>query len=103
MIPAIIAFLLLVSSSCFAIDQTCVVLAPAPPPKGVATWSQTGRAQRHELIFLAGEYPAGIPFRSTIKDKDVDKIRAKGGRVLILDSEYTRDDLDKAKKECESK
>jgi hypothetical protein len=42
----------------------------------------------------------GIPFRSQIKDKDVDKIRAKGGRVIILGTKYTHDDLEKAKKEC---
>ena len=93
-------FLLLLSSARLAADQPCVIVATAPPPKGIATWSQAGRAQRHELIFLSGENPSGIPFRSTIKDKDVEKIRAKGGRLLILDSEYTRDDLDKAKKEC---
>ncbi len=95
--------LLLVSSFCFAADQTCVVLAPAPPPKGIATWSQAGREQRHAMIYLAGEYPSGMPFRNQIKDKDVDKIRAKGGRVVILDSEYTHEDLDKAKKECGNK
>ena len=52
------------------------------------------------MIYLAGEYPAGFPFRTQIKDKDVDKILAKGARVLILDSHYTRDDLEKAKKQC---
>jgi len=52
------------------------------------------------LTYLAGEYPAGVPFRSEIKDKEVDKIKAKGGRVLILDPHYTREDLDKAKTAC---
>jgi hypothetical protein len=91
---------LLLSSLALAADQPCVVLAPAEPPQGIATWSQAGRQQRHAMLYLAGEYPAGIPFRSQIKDKDVDKIRAKGGRVLILDPHYTHDDLEKARKEC---
>jgi hypothetical protein len=53
---------------------------------------------------LAGDYPAGFPFRSSVKDKDkdVDKIRAKGGRVVILDPHYTRDDLEKAKESCQN-
>jgi hypothetical protein len=69
----------------------------------MATWSQAGRQQRHAMLYLAGEYPPGIPFRSQIKDKDVDKIRAKGGRVLILDTKYTHDDLENAKAACKSR
>jgi len=51
--------------------------------------------------YVAGEYPQGVPFRSSIKDKDVDKIRAKNGQVIILDSQYTREDLEKAKQKCQ--
>jgi hypothetical protein len=84
-----------------AAKTTCVVLSSVEPAKGIATWSREGRSQRHALTYLAGEYPPGIPFRSSIKDKDVDKIKAKGGRVLILDPHYTREDLEKAKENCE--
>jgi hypothetical protein len=92
--------LLLSSIFCVAADSPCVIVAPAEPPQGTATWSQAGRQQRHAMLYLAGEYPPGIPFRSQIKDKDVDKIRSKGGRVIILDTKYTHDDLEKAKKQC---
>lgn len=53
------------------------------------------------MIYLAGNYAVGFPYRTQIKDKDVDKIRAKGGRVSVLDTHYTRDDLEKAKKQCQ--
>jgi len=92
--------LLLLSSFSVAADSPCVILAPVEPPQGMATWSQAGRQQRHAMLYLAGEYPPGIPFRSQVRDKDVDKIRAKGGRVIILDTKYTHDDLEKAKKQC---
>jgi hypothetical protein len=92
--------LLLSSIFCVAADSPCVIVAPAEQPQGTATWSQAGRQQRHAMLYLAGEYPPGIPFRSQIKDKDVDKIRSKGGRVIILDTKYTHDDLEKAKKQC---
>jgi hypothetical protein len=93
--------ILLLSSVAIAADSPCVILAPVEPPQGIATWSQAGRQQRHAMIYLAGEYPAGFPFRTQIKDKDVDKIRARGGRALVLDTHYTRDDLEKAKKQCQ--
>ena len=78
----------------------CVIFASAEPATGMATWSLEGRARKHLLTYLAGDYPEGMPFRSSIKDKDVDKIKARGGKVIILDPHYTRDDLDKAKAEC---
>lgn len=83
-----------------ATKAACVILASVEPAKGIATWSVEGRSQKHRLTYLAGEYPNGVPFRSSIKDKDVDKIRAKGGRVIILDPHYTHEDLDKAKQSC---
>lgn len=78
-------------------QESCVILSSTEPAKGIATWSAEGRSQKHTLTYLAGDYPPGFPFRSSIKDKDVDKIKAKGGRVIILDPRYTREDLDKAK------
>lgn len=85
-----------------ATKASCVVLSSVEPAKGIATWSVEGRHQKHALTYLAGDYPPGIPFRSSINDKDVDKIKVKGGRVLVLDPHYTREDLEKAKQTCES-
>lgn len=91
---------LVVLSGFVLAEQPCVILAPVPPPKGIATWSAAGRASRHQLTYLAGKFPPGYPFRTSVKDKEVDKIEAKGGRVIILDSQYTREDLDHAKTGC---
>ena len=85
-----------------ATKASCFILSSVEPAKGIATWSVEGRRQKHALTYLAGDYPPGIPFRSSIKDKDVDKIKAKGGRVLILDPHYTREDLENAKQVCEA-
>jgi hypothetical protein len=85
-----------------ATKESCVILSSVEPAKGIATWSVEGRRQKHVLTYLAGAYPPGISFRSSIKDKDVDKIKSKGGRVLILDPHYTREDLEKAKQACEA-
>lgn len=91
---------LVLIASAFAVDHPCLILATAPVPTGIGTWSQAGRQARHTMVYLAGEYPDGFAFRSQIKDKDVDKIKAKGAQVIILDSQYTRPDLDAAKNQC---
>jgi hypothetical protein len=109
--PKLLAALLILAGAALAQNQTadqmtkkspCVIFASVEPAKGIATWSAEGRSQKHALTYLAGDYPAGFPFRSSVKDKDVDKIRAKGGRVVILDPHYTRDDLEKAKESCQN-
>ena len=47
--------------------------------------SAEGRRQKHTLTYSAGDYPAGVRFRSSINDKHVDKVKAKGRRVFVLD------------------
>lgn len=96
----LVATLLLLLGSSHAEDHACLIFAVAPPPTGIATWSQAGRQQRHALLYLAGEYPAGMAFRTQIKDKDIEKIKAKGAQVIILQPQYTRADLDLAKTQC---
>ncbi len=93
---------LLLGTAAFAADHPCVILAVSPPPEGIATMTQAGRQARHALLYLAGDYPPGFSFRSRIKDSDVDKVKAKGGQVIVLDAKYTRADLDAAKAQCQS-
>ena len=80
--------------------KPCVVMAANEPATGVGSWSRVGAQQEHMLTYLAGDYPRGFAFRSSLKDKYVDKIKAKGGRIIILDPHYTREDLEKAKQDC---
>jgi hypothetical protein len=97
---AVLLVVLAVASSAACAQSACVVLAANEPAKGSAMWTQHGAKQAHMLTYLAGEFPKDYSFKSYLPDKDVDKIKQKGGHVLILDPHYTREDLDKAKKEC---
>lgn len=92
--------LLVLLASAFGADQKCLVLAPALPATGVAALNVSARSQRHAMVYLYGEYPEGVPYRNQVKDTDVDKFRAAGAKVIILDAHYTREDLEKAKQEC---
>ena len=65
-------------------EQPCVVLPSTEPATGIASWSREGAKLKHTLTYLAGDYPKAFGFHNTVKDKDVDKIKAAGGRVIIL-------------------
>lgn len=97
-----IAVLICLVCSAVGLAQSspCVILSTNEPAKGMATWSREGRSHKDMLTYLAGDFPPGMPFRSQIKDKMVDKIKERGGRVIILDSHYTREDLENAKQDC---
>lgn len=98
-----LAMLLFLCGSPLAYSQSsCLVLATNMPAKGSAIWTRQGAAQAHMLTYLWGTFPKGFHFESYIKDKEVDKIKEAGAKVIILDPSYTRGDLEKAKKDCGS-
>lgn len=91
--------LLCLSAPAFA-SQPCVIFHSNDPAKGSAAWTRAGYLEQFTLTYLAGDYPEGFPFKASIRDKEVDKIKKKGGRVIVLDPHYTREDLEKAKQSC---
>lgn len=50
--------------------------------------------------YVAGDYPSGFKWRSELSDGDVRDLQKKGGRVVVLASEYSGDDLSNAKQTC---
>jgi hypothetical protein len=80
--------------------KSCVILATNEPATGSAAWTRAGYLQQFTLTYLAGDFPEGFPFKASIRDKEVDKIKKNGGRVIVLDPHYTREDLEKAKQKC---
>jgi hypothetical protein len=54
--------------------------------------------QRYQ--YVDGDFPKGIKFRVSLSDHDLEKIRKKGGGVVILSPHYSPEDFDKAEKSC---
>ena len=78
----------------------CVVVSSSVPASGVKKWIPL--TSKHTYTYISGDYPPGFSFRNTLKDKDVKKIEGRGGRVVILEPYYTKEDLQKAKKSCDA-
>src|SRR5579862_5973014 len=77
--------------------QSCVIVQHTEMT-GIATWSRNYRP----LEYVWGDFPEGMKFKSGLRDGDIRKIQQKGGRVIVLPKPYTHDDLEDAKKSCES-
>ena len=50
--------------------------------------------------YVAGEFPQGMKWKSNITDGLIRKVKEKGGRVVIVPTNYSATDLDHAKAEC---
>ena len=50
--------------------------------------------------YVAGEFPKNMKWKSNVTDRDIRKIKAQGGRVVIVKQDYGEADLEAAKREC---
>jgi hypothetical protein len=50
--------------------------------------------------YVAGEFPKDMKWKSNVTDRDIRKIKAKGGRVIVVKPDYGVTDLEAAKREC---
>ena len=51
--------------------------------------------------YVEGNYPSGYKWRSELGDGDVRELQNKGGKIVVLDSNYQSSDLEEAKKSCQ--
>lgn len=84
---------MLFASSTLAADQTCVILKHASTSRQIfvsgANWQ-----------YVAGDFPAGLGWKSNVTDRYVRKIKEKGGRVVIVPQDYSAAALEDARKQC---
>ena len=52
--------------------------------------------------YVEGDYPPGFKWRSELSDGDVRELQKKGGKIVILNSDYAPADLEDARKQCKA-
>jgi hypothetical protein len=91
--------LIVAAGPAFAADP-CVIVQHSEKLKGMARWTAAPQMRYRPFGYVTGDFPKGMKFQSALRDSDINKIRQKGGRVIILVPNYTSSDLDEAKKSC---
>lgn len=51
--------------------------------------------------YVAGDFPEGMKWKSNITDGTIRKVKKMGGKVAIIRSDYTSDDLAQTLKGCQ--
>lgn len=52
--------------------------------------------------YVAGDFPNGMKWKSNITDRYVRKIKSAGGVVVVVNQDYTVDELKQAKETCKA-
>jgi hypothetical protein len=83
-----------------ATPQPCVIVQHQ-----ARKWSDTGALtgkQMHPFAYVEGNYPAKFKWRSELSDRDVRELQQKGGKMVVLPTNYQSPDLEDARKQCKS-
>lgn len=83
-------------------QSPCLIVQHSEKLKGMASWTWKAQHNWKPFEYVAGDFPQGIKFKSGLKDDDIQRIRDKGGKVVILPPEYAPKDLDEAKQSCKA-
>ena len=54
-----------------------------------------------QFRFVEGKLPEGFEFREKMNENNVRNLESRGTQVLVLDSQYTADDLKEARADCQ--
>jgi len=81
-------------------QQPCVLLKRMGPADQVTSHLYSFGIRGKQFQYVEGELPQGVKFHGRLTDNDVRKIRDAGGRVAVLESHYTEQELAQARKSC---
>src|SRR5438477_2170322 len=80
----------------------CVVLKRMGPADQVTSHLYSFGMRGKQFQFVEGQLPKGVKFHGRLTDHDIRKIQDAGGKITIVDSHYTAEELKQAKASCSS-
>jgi len=101
-IPILIVLAILIFPRILAAQtqQSCVILKRMGPADQVTSHLYSFGIRGKQFQYVEGEVPKGVKFHGRLTDNDVRKIQEAGGRVAVVESHYTDQDLAQARKAC---
>ena len=81
-------------------QQPCVILKRMGPADQVTSHLYSFGIRGKQFQYVEGDLPQGVKFHGRLTDNDVRKITNAGGRVAVVESHYTDQDLAQARRSC---
>jgi PEGA domain-containing protein len=83
-----------------AAAATCVILKRMGPADQVTSHLYSFGIRGKQFQYVEGKLPDGFPFHGRLTDHDVRNLQGRGAEIVVLNSNFTSDDLKQARADC---
>ena len=83
-----------------ATQSSCVILKRMGPADQVTSRLYSFGIRGKQFQYVEGKLPNGFPFHGRLTDHDVRNLQGRGTEVVVLNQDYTSDDLKQARIDC---
>jgi len=83
-----------------AAQASCVVLKRMGPADQVTSRLYSFGIRGKQFQYVEGKLPEGFPFHGRLTDHDVRDLQGRGAEVVVLNQNFTADELKQARADC---
>lgn len=83
-----------------AAKATCVILKRMGPADQVTSRLYSFGIRGKQFQYVEGKLPEGFPFHGRLTDHDVRNLQGRGAEVVVVNQNFTADDLRQARADC---
>ena len=83
-----------------AAHASCVILKRMGPADEITSHLYSFGIRGKQFQYVEGKLPDGAPFHGRLTDHDVRNLQGRGGEVIVLNQDFTADDLKQARADC---
>ena len=81
-------------------QASCVILKRMGPADQVTSHLYSFGIRGKQFQYIEGKLPEGFPFHGRLTDHDVRNMQGRGAEVIVLNQNYTSDELRQARADC---
>jgi PEGA domain len=81
-------------------QATCVILKRMGPADQITSRLYSFGIRGKQFQYVEGKLPDGFPFHGRLTDHDVRNLQARGAEVIVVNQNFTADELKQAREDC---
>jgi len=81
-------------------QASCVILKRMGPADEITSHLYSFGIRGKQFQYVEGKLPEGFPFHGRLTDHDVRNLQGRGAEVIVVNQNFTADDLKQARDEC---
>lgn len=81
-------------------QASCIILKRMGPADQITSHLYSFGIRGKQFQYVEGKLPDGFPFHGRLTDHDVRNLQGRGAEVIVLNQDYTSQDLKEARDDC---